>query len=85
MNEADEEPYITDPTKFPKIAEIDKMIELALKELFQENYNTGVIKYKKGLYLVLPPEFFHFPPAIISYEAHPDDESRVLYVLVTCA
>ena len=45
----------------PGISEVAKRVEKALKDLFQENYRTGVIKYKEGLYLVLPPEFFHFP------------------------
>lgn len=67
----------------PSIEEIAKHVEKALKELFQENYKTGVIKYKAGLYLVLPPEFFHFPPAILSCEPHPDDPDKALYVVIS--
>jgi len=67
----------------PKLSEVAKCVEKALKELFQENYKTGVVKYKDGLYLVLPPEFFHFPPAILSCESHPDDPSRALYVVIS--
>ncbi len=67
----------------PSISEVAKRVEKALKDLFQENYRTGVIKYKEGLYLVLPPEFFHFPPAILSCEPHPDNPDRALYVVVS--
>jgi len=67
----------------PSIAEVSKKVEEALRELFQENYKTGVIKYKTGLWMVLPPEFFHFPPAIISCEPHPDHPDKALYVVVS--
>jgi len=67
----------------PSVEEVARQVEKALKDLFQENYKTGVIKYKAGLYLVLPPEFFHFPPAILSCEPHPDDPDRALYVVIS--
>ncbi|GEM_PF-7121590 len=69
--------------KAPSLEEVDRVVERALKEIFQENYPLSVIKYKKGLYLILPVEFFHFPPAILSCEPDSDDPTKVLYVIVS--
>jgi len=71
------------PRKAPSIDEVDRVVEEALKEIFQENYPMSVIKYRKGLYLILPIEFFHFPPAILSCEPDTDDPTRILYVIVS--